>query len=444
MFGLLNQLKRLEKPIKIGIVGIGSIGRGMVLQSLITPGIDCVAIADTDINKAIAAADQFNYDYQIVESLQEMHNAIQQGKLAISENGNLMARCELLDVFVEATSSIVGGGKYGVLALENDKHLVMMNYEADLMFGRYLMGLADEKERIYTVCDGDQPAVLRRMIDEIEFMGFKIVMAGNMKGFLDRYTNPTSIKPEADKRDLDHKMCASYTDGSKLCVEMAVLANGLNGRTAISGMYGPKLDNIHDVFDYFDFEKIWDGQHPLVDYVLGAKPSGGVFVIGYTDNLYQQSTLAWLPPNMGPGPFYLFYRPYHLCHFESIATIAEAIINKRPVMKPDFGFKTNVYAYAKKDLSQGERLDGLGGYASYGLIENCSDNEIIAGIPICLSEGATLKRGLAKDEKITIEDVDLDTESDGYKLYAKAVQANAMDINHIYDRSATALEVHAE
>ena len=428
MFGLLNQLKRLEKPVKIGIVGIGSIGRGMVLQSNLTPGIDCVAIADTNIAKAIAAAEQFNCDYQIVENLTEMHNAIQQGKLAISENGNLIACCELLEVFVEATSSIVGGGKYGVLALENDKHLIMMNYEADLMFGRYLMTLADEKQRIYTVCDGDQPAVLKRIIDEIEFMGFKIVMAGNMKGFLDRYANPTSIKPEADKRDLDHKMCASYTDGSKLCVEMAVLANGINGRTAVPGMYGPRIENIHDVFEYFDFEKIWDGQHPLVDYVLGAKPSGGVFAIGYTDNVYQQSTLAWLPPNMGPGPFYLFYRPYHLCHFESIATIAEAILNNRSVMKPDFGFKTNVYTYAKKNLHKGEKLDGLGGYASYGLIENCSDNELKAGLPICISEGITLKRELAKDEKITIEDVDLDTESDGLNLYSMALQANAMNI----------------
>ena len=421
MFGLLDQLRRLEKPIKIGIVGIGSIGRGMVLQSYLTPGIDCVAIADIDINKAIAASKRFDCDYQVVENLNEMHDAIERGKLAVSENGDLIACCELLDVFVEATSSIVGGGKYGVLALENDKHLVMMNYEADLMFGRYLMSLADEKHRIYTVCDGDQPAVLKRMIDEIEFMQFKIVMAGNMKGFLDRYANPTSIKPEADKRDLDYKMCTSYTDGSKLCVEMAVLANGLNGRTVMPGMAGPRMDNIQDVFEYFDFEEIWDGKHPLVDYVLGAKPSGGVFVIGYTDKLYQQDTLAWLPPNMGPGPFYLFYRPYHLCHFESLATIAEAIINNRPVLKPDYGIKTNVYTYAKKNLHQGENLDGLGGYASYGLIENCSDNEFKAGLPICLSEGATLKREIVKDDKIHIEDVDFNKENDGFKLYSKAL-----------------------
>ena len=393
----------------------------MVLQSYLTPGIDCVAIADIDISKAIAAADRFNCDYQIVENLEEMHGAIQRGKLAISEDGNLIARCELVDIFIEATSSIVGGGKYGELALENGKHLVMMNYEADLMFGRYLMSLADEKKRIYTVCDGDQPAVLKRLIDEIEFMGFKLVMAGNMKGFLDRYANPTSIKYEADKRGLDYKMCTSFTDGSKLCVEMAVLANGLNCLTATPGMYGPKIDNIHDVFEYFDFKKIWDGQHPIVDYVLGAKPSGGVFAIGYTANLYQQDTLAWLPMNMGTGPFYLFYRPYHLCHFESLATIAEIIINNRSVLKPDYGFKTNVYTYAKKNLYKGEKLDGFGGYNSYGLIENCSDNETKAGFPICISEGTTLKRNIIKDEKIYLEDVNFDTESDGFKLYSKAL-----------------------
>lgn len=421
MFGIIDQLKRLEEPIRIGIVGIGSIGRGMVLQSKLTPGIECVAIADIDIGKAVAAAERFKCDYQIVETMKAMQHAIEKGKLAVTNDGNLIARCELLDVFIESTSAIVGGGRFGELALNSGKHLVMMNYEADLMFGRYLMKLAEKQRRIYTVCDGDQPAVLKRMIDEIEFMQFQTVMAGNMKGFLDRYANPTSIKPEADKRDLDYKMCASYTDGSKLCVEMAVLANGIDGRAATPGMFGPRIGKIHEVFEHYNFQEIWDGNHPVVDYVLGSDPGGGVFAIGYTDIPYQQDTLAWLPPNMGPGPFYLFYRPYHLCHFESLATIAEAILNHRPVLKPDYGFKTNVYTYAKKDLQSGMSLDGLGGYASYGLIENCSDNVDSPGLPICISEGITLNRDIAKDEKIFITDVAIDENSDGFALYSKAL-----------------------
>ena len=141
------------------------------------------------------------------------------------------------------------------------------------------------------------------------------------------------------------------------------------------------------------FKQIWNGENPIVDYVLDARPKGGVFVIGYTDHPYQKSTLNWLPPDMGPGPFYLFYRPYHLCHFEFAATVAEVVLNNRAVLKPDFGFKTNVYAYAKKDLKKGETLDGLGGYASYGLIENCTDNKLKAGLPTCLAEDVIVETG---------------------------------------------------
>jgi predicted homoserine dehydrogenase-like protein len=427
MFGLRYELERLESPIRIGIVGIGSIGRGMVLQTDLTPGIICVAIADLQVEKAIAAAEKFGKNYVVVESLEEMHEAIRTGKLAVCGDGNIVAQCEMMDVFVEATSSIVGGGNYGIQALNHNKHLVMMNYEADLMFGSYLMQFAAQKDRVYTVCDGDQPAVLKRMIEEIEFMGFELVLAGNMKGFHDLYANPTTIIPEADKRDLDYKMCASYTDGSKLCVEMAVLANGVNGRTAVPGMFGPHIGDIDEVFQAYDFRAIWDGQHPLVDYVLGCRPGGGVFAIGFTEHPYQQSTLAWLPPSMGPGPFYLFYRPYHLCHFESMATIAEAVVNNRAVLKPEYGFQTNVYAYAKKDLRQGDTLDGMGGYTCYGLIENCCDNASKPGIPICLAEEVTLKREIAKNEKIYLEDVDITANAEGFRLFNLSVAAAAQN-----------------
>lgn len=423
MYQLLHQLKQLDRQILIGIVGIGSIGRGMVLQAHLTPNIECVTIADLHVDKAIAAAELFNRPYEVAESVDGMDDIIRKGKLAVCSDGDLIATCELLDVFVEATSSIVGGGKYGITALNHGNHLVMMNYEADLMFGSYLMNLAEEKNLIYTVCDGDQPAVLRRMIEEMEFMQFKLVMAGNMKGFHDRYSNPTKIIPEADKRDLDYKMCTSYTDGSKLCVEMAVLANGINGYVSRPGMIGPSIASIYDVFDVYEFQSIWDGRHPLVDYVLGARPSGGVFAIGYSDHPYQQSTLAWLPPNMGPGPFYLFYRPYHLCHFESMATIAEAIVNRRPVLKPDYGFRTNVYAYAKKDLQKGDLLDGMGGYACYGLIENSSENKSRPGIPICLAEDVELKRDIPKDGKIYLDDVDCAGNEEGFRLFNLSLEA---------------------
>jgi len=422
MNGLLERLKALDKKIRLGIVGIGSIGKGIVLQAQITPGIECVAIADIALERATTWAEWLKRDYQIVYTLAEMYDAIRRGRLAVCADGDLVARCELVDVFIESTSSVSAGGQYGITAIEHHKHLIMMNYEADLMFGPYLMCLAEEKGLVYTVCDGDQPAVLKRLIDEMGFMGFQLVMAGNIKGYLDRYANPTSIIPEADRRNLDYRMCASYTDGTKLSVEMAVLANGLGLRTAVPGMCGPRMQHINEVFDHFDFEALWEDRRPLVDYVLGARPRGGVFAIGFTDDKHQQDTLAWFPSEMGPGPFYLFYRPYHLGHFESMATVATAVLDGRSVLKPDFGFRTNVYAYAKRDLGKGESLDGVGGYTCYGMVENCLDNQDHPGLPICLAEGVTLGRDVRRDEKIYMDDVAYNQHRPDFALFAKALE----------------------
>jgi predicted homoserine dehydrogenase-like protein len=427
--GIKERLEKLEAEIKIGIIGIGSIGKGMVLQAQITPGMRCVAIADLRLEQAIAWAKQIEQDYVVVENLDEMNDAIHKGKLAVCQDGDLITRCEQIEVLIEATNSVPAGARFALTAIEHEKQILMMNYEADLMYGPYLMKRAEEKGLVYTVMDGDQPTVLVHLIEEMAMMDFKLVMAGNMKGYLDRYVNPTIIIPEADKRDLDYQMCSSYTDGSKLCVEMAVLANGINLRTTVPGMYGPRMESIHDIFEHFDFEKIWDGETGLVDYVLGAKPSGGVFAIGYNDHPYQQHTLDWFPPKMGPGPFYLFYRPYHLGHFETMNTVAWAVLDNRPVLKPDYGYLTNVFSYAKIDLKKGQELDGMGGYAAYGLIENIDETYTDPGVPICIAENMTLKRDIPKDERISWDDIEYDPEDFAISLYLKSLEENRK--NHV-------------
>jgi predicted homoserine dehydrogenase-like protein len=110
---------------------------------------------------------------------------------------------------------------------------------------------------------------------------------------------------------------------------------------------------------------------------------------------------------MGPGPFYLFYRPYHLGHFEAMKTVAWAVLDHRPVLKPAFGYRTNVHAYAKVDLRKGDELDGIGGYAAYGLIENLDDPDVVPGAHLH-AEHMTLKRDVAQDERLAWEDVDYD------------------------------------
>lgn len=421
MRDLRARLEARAMPIGIGIVGIGSIGKGLLFQSTITPGMRCVAIADIQIERAIAAAQAFRVPHRVVAGAGDMQDAIAAGCLAIAEDADLVARCEAAEVLIEASNALAPAARYALAAIERGAHAVMMNAEADLMFGPYLLQRAKRRGVVYTGCDGDQPAVIRRLIGEIRLWGFSLVMAGNIKGYLDRYVDPASIAPEADKRRLDHKMCASYTDGTKLGVEMAVVANAFGMRVDVPGMHGPRVADVHDVFRHFDLEALWSDRRPVVDYILSAKPTGGVFVIGHTEDRFQQFTLDWFPPDTGPGPFYVFYRPYHLGHIEAMATVAEAVLDGIAVLQPLRGMRTNVYAYAKRDLRRGELLDGLGGYTCYGLIDNCSQRTPHPGVPICLAEGVPLLRDIARDEPIGLTDVAL-RDDDAARLYRLALE----------------------
>jgi predicted homoserine dehydrogenase-like protein len=171
-------------------------------------------------------------------------------------------------------------------------------------------------------------------------------------------------------------------------------------------MHGPRVKHVQDVFHCFNLESLWADRRPFVDYILGAEPGGGVFVIGHCDHPYQRSMLSYY--KMGPGPFYLFYRPYHLCHMEAMGTVLKAVRQKKALLVPEYGLRTNVYAYAKRDLHTGEVLDGIGGYCCYGQIENTEQEHTAPGLPIALAHEVTLRRNIAKHQRILLDDVAYD------------------------------------
>ena len=62
---------------------------------------------------------------------------------------------------------------------------------------------------------------------------------------------------------------------------------------------------------------------------------------------------------------------------------------------------------ASVNARAGEVLDGIGGYLTYGTLENadtCAEQNLL---PMGLSEGCVLKRDLAMDAAIGYDDVDL-------------------------------------
>jgi len=142
----------------------------------------------------------------------------------------------------------------------------------------------------------------------------------------------------------------------------------------------------------------------LVDYALGASPHTGAFVIVHEGSPLKKVQLAYY--KLGNGPFYVFYTPYHLPHIQIASTIGRAVIHRDPTVAPIAGPVCEVVTVAKRDLKAGERLDGIGGFCAYGLIDNAAAARAMAALPIGLSEGCVLRRDIPKDDVLSFDDVD--------------------------------------
>lgn len=173
MADMLTRLEALARPIKVGIIGTGHTGKALMHQCDITPGIECVAVADIAMQKATEACTALRCHYEVAEDLGSLHDVISRGLVGVCEDGELLAHCEAVDVLIESSSAVAGGGHFAAVALENGIHVVMMNAEADLIFGPYLMHLAEKNGVVYTTCDGDQPGVMQRLVREIRLWGFE-------------------------------------------------------------------------------------------------------------------------------------------------------------------------------------------------------------------------------------------------------------------------------
>ena len=141
----------------------------------------------------------------------------------------------------------------------------------------------------------------------------------------------------------------------------------------------------------------------LVDYVVGARPGPGVFVIGTHDDARQKHFLNLY--KLGAGPYYCFHTPYHLCHFEVPSSIARAALFRDAVLAPAGGPMVGVVAVAKKDLSVGDVIGEFGGFEAYGVAENQEVIDADDLLPLGLALGARLVRPVPKDRVLTSADV---------------------------------------
>jgi predicted homoserine dehydrogenase-like protein len=406
----LERREREGNPIRVGLVGAGFMGRAVVLQIVTaTPGMEVVAVANRHLEPAVRAyVDAGVEDPRHVESREELEQAIAAGQPAVTDDALLVAEAEGVDAIVEVTGAIEYGARVVLRAIEHGKHAVLMNAELDGTLGPILKERADRAGVVYTVSDGDQPGVMMNLYRFVKGIGVRPVLISNIKGLHDPYRNPTTQEGFARQWGQNPKMVTSFADGTKISFEQALLANATGMRVAKRGMHGPTVEpgtRVEDAAKLFDLDELLNGPG-IVDYVVGASPNPGVFILGTHSNPIQQHYLNLY--KLGEGPLYCFYTPYHLCHFEVPNTVVRAVDFGDAALAPAGPIQVEVVTAAKVDLKPGDVLDGFGGYLSYGLAENADVATAERLLPMGLTEeGVRVVRPVAQDEVLTYDDVEL-------------------------------------
>ncbi|MEX2455193.1 MAG: NAD(P)-dependent oxidoreductase, partial [Rhodospirillaceae bacterium] len=385
----LEALEARGTPIRVGLVGPGFLGRAIARQLILyAKGIRLAAISARDpATAAKAFTDAGVVHPRLAEDIAGFSNAVRRGSPVFTSNWRLLCECEDIDVVIDATGAVEFGARLALAAIEHGKHLILNNAELDGTVGAVLKRKADDAGVIITTCDGDQPAVQMNLYRFVRGMGVRPVMCGNIKGLHDPHRNPTTQIPFAEKWGQKPEMVSSFADGTKISFEQAVVANATGMTVARRGMTGASVEPgtpLEEAVAALPFREAADGPG-FVDYLVGAVPAPGVFVIGTTEDPVQQHYLRLY--KLGDGPFYLYYTPYHLCHFEVPNSVARVVLFGDAVGAPAGAPTVEVVAAAKTDLRAGSTLDGMGHYMTYGIADDADVARRENLLPVGVAEG---------------------------------------------------------
>lgn len=419
MIGLNGELAAREaegRPVRIGLIGAGQMGTDVVAETRMMQGIDVVVTADIDADRArdaygIALVDAgTNHRYDVVQarSAAEADAAVAAGKRVYATDYRVVTGMSEIDVLLEATGVPEIGARAALQAVRKGHHLAMMNVETDITVGPILRRYAEEKGVLYALAAGDEPAACKELYDFADALGFTIVAAGKGKNNpLDRHAKPTdeAWATEAARRGLSPNMLIEFVDGSKTMVEMAAVSNATGLVPDVRGMHGPVThrDILERVFCLEEDGGILN-RVGVVDFGVG-KVAPGVFLIVRTD--HPRLREAMILRDMGKGPYYTLFRPFHLCSIEVPLTCAMLVIRGQSNMVPLDRLVSEVFAVAKRDLAPGDELDGIGGTTFYSLIDTYETAAEERLLPIGLAKQARVVRPVAIDQPITYDDVEL-------------------------------------
>ncbi len=381
-----NYIDNRKENVKVGLVGAGQMGQGIVAQISKMYGVELVCIVDRNQEQLISAAER----YKNLKNNQPICSD------SISALDNVQ-----LDIVIEATGTPAAGAAVAKNVLNRGINLILLNVETEATIGLALRKEAEKNGAIITVADGDEPVAALDLYNFATELSFEVVSIGKGKNNpFNRFAIPDLLAKEASLKKMNPKMLTSFVDGSKTMVEMAALANFLDFQIDVDGMHGIEA-TYENINQYYIPKK--DGglleNTQIVDFAFGIAP--GVFAVIYSEDDYVNYEMEYL--KMGKGPFWTLARPYHLTSLEIPRTIRHIMLENYTKLSAK-SWNVEVVAYAKQDIEPGTNLGSIGGDYIYGKAHKVFSSK--GFIPLGIAEDNIANKKILKGNPILISEVD--------------------------------------
>ena len=436
-YAMLNQRAEENRPIKIGVIGAGKFGSMFLSQARLTPGFQIVGIADLDPEKARQSCLKTGWTedrLRFMENTDSINDTARAGRIAIMPDATALIEAEL-DVVLEITGVPEAGTLHAIKAFECRKHVVMVNVETDCLLGPFLRQKAEAADCVYSMAYGDQPALIAEQVDWARAIGLDVVCAGKGTRYQPRYhySTPETVwthygftEEQVATGDYNAQMFNSFLDGTKSAIEMCAVSNACELRPQHTGLQFPPVDtsDLQEVLKPISEGGILE-HSGTVEVIASEKRDGtpvkndlrwGVYVVLKAPTEYVKRCFAEYGLKTDKtGTYAALYRPYHFIGLELGISAASAVLRKEPTGSSR-AFIADVAAVAKKDLKQGEVLDGEGGYTVFGRLVRAEDSLAHAYLPIGLTGSARMARTVTKDTVLAFEDVVLDESLLSFRL----------------------------
>ncbi len=412
---LLATRTRAGQPIRAGLIGAGKFGSMFLSQVPHIEGLEVAAIADLSPERARDACRAVGWEEERIEAT------------AYLESGKALCHLGDVDVVIEATGNPAVGIAHALAAIEAEKHIVMVNVEADVLAGPALAARARQAGIVYSMAYGDQPALVCELVDWARACGFRIAAAGKGTKYLPLYHSVTPdtvwehyglTAEEAKAAGMNPQMFNSFLDGTKSAIEMAAIANACDLAVPADGLSFPPcgVDDLPTIL-----KPAADGgmleASGMVEVVSSLERDGrpvfrdlrwGVYVVleapnDYAAACFQQYGLK----TDASGRFAAMYKPYHMIGLELPISILNAALRGEPTGQTS-AFRGDAVAVAKRDLKPGDTLDGEGGYTVWGKLQPAEVSLAAGSLPIGLAHGVPLTRAVSAGEVVRFSDIEID------------------------------------